>query len=157
MTEGQGQPLKFAITHYRKPQHTYEDFIKWIVEGHLPFAIPVFKKHGILGYTLVSVLLRYGTTVLTSGVQFVTPPTLNSAMKEDLGKYRSAWDFADFDCFIEYVVPYVQSIKNVMADPEWLGAVKEEEHRVDTSKALATLGYATQYLLQNGETVTLPK
>jgi hypothetical protein len=78
--------------------------------------------------------------VLISGVQFVTPPTLNSAMKEDLGKYRPAWDFADFDCFIEYVVPDMQSIKNVIADPEWLGAVKDEEYRVDTSEALATLG-----------------
>ncbi|OBT46781.1 hypothetical protein VE00_02586 [Pseudogymnoascus sp. WSF 3629] len=123
MTEGQGQPLKFTITHYRKLQHTHEYFIKWIVEGHHPLAIPVFKKHGILGYTL-----------------FVTPPTLNSAMKEDLGKYRPAWDFADFDCFIEYVVPDVQSIKNVIADPEWLGAVKDEEYWVDTSEALATLG-----------------
>ncbi|OBT70812.1 hypothetical protein VF21_10027, partial [Pseudogymnoascus sp. 05NY08] len=41
---------------------------------------------------------------------FVTPLTLNSAMKEDLGKYRPAWNFADFDCFIEYVVPDMQSI-----------------------------------------------
>ncbi|OAF62057.1 hypothetical protein VC83_01370 [Pseudogymnoascus destructans] len=90
MTEGQGQPLKFTITHYRKPQHTHEEFIKWIVEGHLPLAISVFNKHRILGYTL-------------------------------------------------------------------LEAVKDEEHWVDTSKALATLGYATQYLLPNGETVNLPK
>jgi hypothetical protein len=95
--------------------------------------------------------------VLISGVQFVTPPTLNSAMKEGLGRYRPAWDFADFDCFIEYVVSDTQSIKNVMADPEWLGAVKDEEHWVNTSKALVTAGYATQYLLPSGETVNLPK
>lgn len=51
----------------------------------------------------------------------------------------------------------MQSIKNVMADPEWLGAVKDEEHWVNTSKALATVGYVTQYLLPSGETVNLPK
>lgn len=56
MTEGQGQPLKFTITHYRNLQHTHEAFIKWIVDSHLPLAIPVFKKHGVLSYTLVSVL-----------------------------------------------------------------------------------------------------
>lgn len=60
MTEGQGQPLKFTITHYRNPQHTHEAFIKWIVEGHLPLAIPVFKKHGIQSYTLVSVMETLG-------------------------------------------------------------------------------------------------
>lgn len=45
-------------------------------------------------------------------------------MEEDLGKYRPAWYFADFDSFIEYVVADVQSIKNVTADPEWLVTVK---------------------------------
>ena len=78
-------------------------------------------------------------------------------MREDLGRYRPAWNFADFDCFIEYSVPDVQSIKNVMADPDWLVAVKDEEHWVDTSKALASLGYATPYLLPNGEIVNLHK
>jgi mannitol-1-phosphate/altronate dehydrogenase len=56
MAEGKDQPLKFTITHYRNPQHTHEAFIKWIVEDHFPLAMPVFKKHGVLGYTLVSVL-----------------------------------------------------------------------------------------------------
>lgn len=55
MAEEIGKPLKFTITHYRRAQHSHEDFIKWIVEGHLPLAIPIFKKHGVLGYTLVSV------------------------------------------------------------------------------------------------------
>jgi hypothetical protein len=48
------EPLKYTLTHYRKPQRTHEAFIKWIVEEHLPIAMPVFKKHGILGYSLVS-------------------------------------------------------------------------------------------------------
>lgn len=49
-----GQPLKFTITHYRLPQHTHEAFINWITEEHLPLALPVLKKHGALGYSLVS-------------------------------------------------------------------------------------------------------
>ncbi|KFY17117.1 hypothetical protein V492_00894 [Pseudogymnoascus sp. VKM F-4246] len=57
---------------------------------------------------------------------FVTPPTLNGAMNEEVGKYRPAWDFADFYCFVEYTVPYVQSI-DVMAGPAWPTAVKDEQ------------------------------
>jgi hypothetical protein len=50
--------MKYTITHYRKHPHTHEEFIKWIVEKHLPLAMPIFKKHGILGYSLVSTLYR---------------------------------------------------------------------------------------------------
>lgn len=53
-TQQGGQPLKYTLTHYRKPEHTHEAFIKWVVEEHLPLAIPVFKKHGIIEYSLVS-------------------------------------------------------------------------------------------------------
>lgn len=59
-----GQPLKFTLTHYRKKEHTHEAFIKWIVEKHLPLAIPLFKKHGILEYSLVSGSCRDGTYLL---------------------------------------------------------------------------------------------
>jgi hypothetical protein len=48
------QPLKFTLTHYRKAGTTHEAFMKSIVEVHLPKAIPLFKKHGITGYALVS-------------------------------------------------------------------------------------------------------
>lgn len=78
-------------------------------------------------------------------------------MKEDLGRFRPAWEFADFDCFIEYTMPNVQAIKDVMADPDWPAAVKDEEHWVDGSKALASLGYATPYLLATGEVVNMAK
>ncbi len=50
------QPMKFTLTHYRKARTTHEAFMKWIVEVHLPKAIPVFEKHGIIGYALVSSL-----------------------------------------------------------------------------------------------------
>lgn len=46
-------PIKFTITHYRLPQHTHEAFIKWITDEHLPLAMPVLKRHGVLGYSLV--------------------------------------------------------------------------------------------------------
>ena len=48
------KPLKFTLTHHRKAGTTHEAFMKWIVEVHLPKAIPIFKKHGVTGYALVS-------------------------------------------------------------------------------------------------------
>lgn len=50
----EGQRLKYTITHYRQPHVTHEELMKWIVEVHLKLAIPVFKKHGVISYTLVS-------------------------------------------------------------------------------------------------------
>lgn len=47
-------PVRFTITHYRLPQHSHEEFLKWLVETHLPKAMPIFAKFGIIGYTLVS-------------------------------------------------------------------------------------------------------
>ncbi|TVY75829.1 putative oxygenase [Lachnellula suecica] len=115
-TQQASGPIKFTLTHYRKPEHTHEEFIKWIVEKHLPLAVPVFKRHGIISYSLCS-----------HDIQFVTPPPLNNAMKEQLGKVNPAWDFADFDCFIEYVIPDMGVVGSVMSDPKWLVSVKDQD------------------------------
>lgn len=74
-----------------------------------------------------------------------------------MGKFRPTWDFADFDCVLEYTIPNVAAIKNVMSDPDWATAIKDQEDWVDTSKALVSLGYSTPYLLENGEVVNMPK
>ena len=54
--------MNFTITHYRQQQHSHEAFINWIVEEHLPLAIPVFEKYRVIGYPLVSThtdIVRY--------------------------------------------------------------------------------------------------
>ncbi|GAB1312363.1 EthD domain-containing protein [Madurella fahalii] len=138
--ENGGQPLKYTVTHYRQKEHTHEAFIKWIVEEHLPIAMPIFKKHGVLEYSL-----------------FVTPIALNSALRQELGKLRPRWDFADFDCFIEYTIPDMQTIKNVMSDPDWQAAIKDQDKWVDMTRALVSLGYSTPYLLKTGQVVNMAK
>ncbi|GAW13746.1 hypothetical protein ANO14919_031350 [Xylariales sp. No.14919] len=135
-----GQALKYTVTHYRKPEHTHEDFVKWIVEVHLPLAIPIFKKHGVIEYSL-----------------FVTPESLNGALKEEMEKFRPTWNFADFDCFIEYTITDLQVIKNVISDPDWPKAIENQDDWVDTTKALLSVGYSTPYLLKTGEVVNMPK
>lgn len=53
MTE-QGRLMKYTVGHYHKEGVTHEDFINWLTKEHLPLAIPIFKRHGIKKYTLVS-------------------------------------------------------------------------------------------------------
>ncbi|GAP92556.1 putative dimeric alpha-beta barrel [Rosellinia necatrix] len=134
------QALKYTVTHYRKPEHTHEEFIKWIVDVHLPLAVPIFKRHGVIGYSL-----------------FVTPESLNTGLKEEMSKFRPTWEFADFDCFIEYTLADMGVIKKVMSDPDWPKAIEQQDDWVDMTKALLSVGYSTPYLLETGEVVNLSK
>lgn len=96
-------------------------------------------------------------TLLMPCIQFFTPPPLNSALKQELGEIRPTWDVADFDCFIEYTLPDVQTVMNVMSDPDWALAIADQEDWVDVPRALVSLGYSTPYLLETGEVVNMPK
>lgn len=87
----------------------------------------------------------------------MTPEPLNTALKQEIGEFRPTWDFADYDCFIEYTIPDVQTVKNVMTDPEWQVAVKDQEYWVDVERALVSLGHCTPYLLRTGEVVNMAK
>lgn len=78
-------------------------------------------------------------------------------MKAAVGPLRPGWEFADFDCVIEYLVKDMQSINNAMSDPEWLEITKDQDDWVDMSRALVTIGSETPYLLETGEIVNLPK
>ena len=77
-------------------------------------------------------------------------------MKAEISLVRPTWEFSDFDCFLEYTIPGVDIIKNVMSDPDWPAAVKDQDAWIDTSKALLSLGYVTPYLKKGGEVVNLP-
>ncbi|KAK8061309.1 hypothetical protein PG994_007675 [Apiospora phragmitis] len=134
-----GQPLKFTITHYRLPHHTHEAFIKWLTEEHLPLALPVLKKHGALGYSL-----------------FITPGALNDGVRELYKELRPTWDVADYDCVIEYILPDMQTIQNVMSDPDWQVSVKDQDQWVDVPKAVVSLGHHVPYLVE-GEVLNMPK
>ncbi|KAJ2993414.1 hypothetical protein NUW58_g1850 [Xylaria curta] len=131
--------VKFTVTHYRRPEHTHEAFMKWIVEEHLPLAIPVLKRHGVLNYSL-----------------FTTPADLNAALRANMGGHRSGWDVADFDCFIEYTLEDVKNIAEILSDPDWAKSVEHQDDWVDTSRALMSVGYITPYLLESGEVVNVP-
>ncbi|EPE37120.1 Dimeric alpha+beta barrel [Glarea lozoyensis ATCC 20868] len=130
----QGPRLKYSITHYRKPGRSHDDFINWIVKTHLPKALPVFKKHGILGYSL-----------------FVTPAALNIDLKPQFATLRPTWEFAEFDCFIEYIIPSFECVKAVMMDAEWAEAVADQEEWVDVPRALVSMGFVTAYLEEGRE------
>lgn len=54
----ENRPVRFTITHYRQQRHSHEAFMKWMVEEHLPLAMPVFTKYGVIEYSLVSSCYR---------------------------------------------------------------------------------------------------
>ncbi|KUJ10080.1 uncharacterized protein LY89DRAFT_689921 [Mollisia scopiformis] len=131
----QSPPLKYTVTHNRKPTHTHEEFIAWLVNTHLPLALPVLKKHGVLGYEL-----------------FVTPPFLSTALAAEMAVFQPTWDVSTTDCFIEYTIPDMQSMKDVVADPDWGVATRDQDEWVEMSKSLVSLGFSTSYL-SGGEIV----
>lgn len=49
----------------------------------------------------------------------------------------------------------MQAIENVMSDPDWLEAIKDQDDFVDMSRALVTIGYETVYLSETGEVVNM--
>ncbi|PVH94897.1 hypothetical protein DM02DRAFT_660625 [Periconia macrospinosa] len=133
------RPVRFTLTHYRKEGTTHEDFMKWIVEVHLPKAIPVFQKHGVIGYAL-----------------FDTPAAFNDPLREQMAVVNPTWEVADYDCIIEYTLPSIQTIGNIMQDPQWIEAVADQKDWVQIPKALLSLGYHTQYVSE-GKVLNLPQ
>ncbi|KAF1972677.1 hypothetical protein BU23DRAFT_643350 [Bimuria novae-zelandiae CBS 107.79] len=106
----ENKPIKFTITHYRKEGKTHEAFMKWLVEVHLPKAIPTFKKHGIIEYAL-----------------FDTPAPMNKPLSEKMAGIRPTWQVADYDCIIEYIAPNPQTIDDVMGDEEWQQVLENQD------------------------------
>lgn len=82
---------------------------------------------------------------------------MNNLLKEQMSKSRTGWDYADFDCFIEYIIPSVETIGAVQSDPDWPATLKDEDKWLDASRALASLGQVTPYLLRTGEVVNMAK
>ncbi len=46
---------KYTVSHYRNPAVSEEGFRKWYQEEHLPYALPLMKKHGITKFNVVSI------------------------------------------------------------------------------------------------------
>ncbi|CRG92520.1 hypothetical protein PISL3812_09581 [Talaromyces islandicus] len=89
-------------------------------------------------------------------VAFVTPAAVNKALKNDISKIQPSWEFADFDLFIEYTMPSMQTIRDIMADPDWHEAIKDQDDWVDTTRALLSIGHSTPYIV-HGEVVNMPE
>ena len=89
-------------------------------------------------------------------MQFITPDPLNDGLRALYKDIRPTWDVADYDCVIEYIVPDMQAIQNVMTDPDWQTSVKDQDQWVDVPKALVSLGHHVPYLVE-GEVVNMPK
>ena len=76
---------------------------------------------------------------------------MNEFAKEKLGGIHPTWEFAPYDCVIEYVMPDLSTVSNMVADPEWPVVMKYEEEWIDDKKGLVSVGYVAPHLLPSGE------
>jgi hypothetical protein len=51
----------------------------------------------------------------------------------------------------------LETITNVLSDPEWAEVLKDQDEWVDTSRALVSVGHFTPYLLESSEVVNVKK
>lgn len=88
---------------------------------------------------------------LANTFQFTTPPDLNEVAKEKLGGIHPTWEFASYDCVVEYIMPDLATVAKMTADPEWAVATKFEGEWIDDEKGLVSVGYVSTHLLPSGE------
>lgn len=53
-TNNSGRPLKYTVEHYRKEGVSEQAFLDWFYSVHIPQGVPLMKKHGVVGYAVVS-------------------------------------------------------------------------------------------------------
>lgn len=85
----------------------------------------------------------------------VTPPSLSGALKAEMAQFFPTWNIADYDCVLEYTIPGMQVMKDIVADPDWIAATKDQDEWVNMQKALVSLGFSTTYLTENGKIINL--
>ncbi|KAL9622768.1 MAG: hypothetical protein Q9160_002886 [Pyrenula sp. 1 TL-2023] len=133
-----GRPLKYTVEHYRKEGVTEQAFLDWFRNVHIPAALPLMKKHGIVGY---AVLAR--------------EPEVATAFQSEVDKVRPGWIVSTCDLVLEYWVPDLGCVTALVMDPDWDGkACKNQEDWLDMSRATMHVGYDTMYL-RGGEIVDL--
>ncbi len=49
--------IKFTVDHFFREGVTEAEFEKFFMETHVPTALPLFKKYGIVKYTVVCLSL----------------------------------------------------------------------------------------------------
>ncbi|KAI1414070.1 hypothetical protein F5Y13DRAFT_159665 [Hypoxylon sp. FL1857] len=125
--------IKYTLEHYRKEGVSEEAFSKWFQEVHIPAGVPLMKKHGITKYAVHTRL-----------------PQAAAAFEAILKEFRPSWDVSQADLVLEYWVPDLKFVENLVADPEWNEkAVKNQEEWIDVNRSTVHIGYETVYL-ENG-------
>ncbi|KAK6949358.1 hypothetical protein Daesc_009433 [Daldinia eschscholtzii] len=125
--------IKYTVEHYKKAGVSDADFVKWFNDVQVANGLPLIKKHGIVKYA----------------VHF-RDAQLSTAFRAELDKVRPEWEVSGADLTIEYYLPDIYLIQNLLADPEWESkAAKDQANFVDLSKSTIHIGYETIYL-ENG-------
>ncbi|GKT64019.1 hypothetical protein ColTof4_04433 [Colletotrichum tofieldiae] len=122
--------IKYAVEHHRKDGVSEEEFMHWFTNRFLPRAVPIMKKHNILKYAVQK-----------------TDPKVGAAFQAEVDQVRPGWKVNDCDLVLEYWVNDLESMKNLVSDPEWIQtALKEENDWLDVSRSTIRIGYDMTYL-----------
>ncbi|KAI8959808.1 hypothetical protein F5Y11DRAFT_331861 [Daldinia sp. FL1419] len=122
--------IKYTVEHYKKAGVSDADFANWFKDVQVANGLPLLKKHGIVKYAI-----------------HFRDAQLSAAFRAELDKVRPEWDVSDADITIEYYLPDIYLIQNLLADPEWQSkAAKDQENFVDLSRSTIHIGYETVYL-----------
>ena len=149
-----GQPLKYTVEHFRKDGVSEQAFHDWFHRVHLPQALPLLKKHGILRYAVVSPATSVpAASGVANGCQHVRDAQVGAAFQAVVDQVRPGWKVSECDLVLEYWMESLESVKALAMDPEWNEkAVKGQGDWLDMSRAGIHIGYDTTYL-DRGEIV----
>ncbi|KAI1392919.1 uncharacterized protein F4822DRAFT_426120 [Hypoxylon trugodes] len=130
--------IKYSLEHFRKDGISEEAFLKWFQEYHLPYGVPLMKKHGVVKYAV-----------------HTRVPPLCDAFQDIIEKIRPGWEVSKADLVLEYWMPDLSCLNSLIEDPDWNGkAVKGQEDWLDMSRSTIHIGYETTYL-EDGNVVNL--
>ncbi|KAI0837653.1 hypothetical protein F5Y06DRAFT_71002 [Hypoxylon sp. FL0890] len=102
-----------------KVRHLRRSLLKWFREVHIPNGVPLMKKHGIIKYAVHTRL-----------------PEVAAASEADLKKAISSWENSQADLVLEYWLPEMEYLRNLVADPDWTEkTVKGQEDWIDMSRS----------------------
>jgi hypothetical protein len=140
--------IKYTVEHFRKEGVTEEAFEKFFTEVHVPTALALFQKYGIMKYSVVCTQpSTKNSPAKDFRVQQRRLPELGAQFEPMLKSIHPTWEVSKADTVIQYWMPDLECLMKVVTDPEWEAkAVKGQDEFIDVSRGTTHLAVETTYL-----------
>jgi hypothetical protein len=125
--------LKLSVMHWRHEGVDSDTFVKWFLEEQVPRQVKLIQKHDITHYKV-----------------YATPGSVRQTFQGELDAIKAqlpGWKMDTHDLVVSYYFYSADSMKALLADPEWNEkALPFEEGWVDSSRAEIQVGWEYVYL-----------